>query len=373
MTPQPKKILCMLDSLGAGGAQRQLVELAIGYKERGYEVAFLIYAKAFDNYYIPTLDEAGIPVMDIEEPNYFLRVIRMRRMIVRYSPDIIIAFLETPAFIAEMASIFPHKWKLIVGERSAAPKKLKERRLRFFLHCHRFADAVVANSQANLDIVRQVAPELDKKRQYVIYNSLNPDKLTCNDSFKYCTHTRRNLLIASSHQYLKNLDGLIEAVKLLPDDLRNKLVINWYGHNKFCFYDHSFEDGKQKIKAYGLDDNFVFHDATLTIYNHMREADAIGLFSKYEGFPNAVCEGMYLSKPIVATRVSDIPLLLKEGENAFFADAGSPQTIANALTAFLLAPPEHLQEMGAKNHAKAQVLFDKKTILDQYERLFNKE
>lgn len=32
------KILCVIDSLGSGGAQRQLVSLAKGFKEKGNEV-----------------------------------------------------------------------------------------------------------------------------------------------------------------------------------------------------------------------------------------------------------------------------------------------------------------------------------------------
>lgn len=365
-----KRILCMIDMLGSGGAQRQLVELALGYKERGYEVAFLIYFKAFDSYYDKTLQDAGIPIMDVLEPNYLKRILRMRRMIKDYAPDVVIAFLEVPAFIAEMASILPHRWKLIVGERSAAPKKRTERRLRFFLHCHRFADAIVANSHANLDIVREVAPEVDTRKMHVIYNSLNPDKFTLDDSFVFGAKPRRTLLIASSHRYLKNLDGLIEAVHRLSPELRERLLIRWFGHNKFSATDHSLEEGQRKIAAYGLDANFAFHDATLEVYDHMRQADGIGLFSHFEGFPNAICEGMFLAKPIVATRVSDIPLLLNETENAFLCDADDPDTIAQALTRFLSATPEQLQRMGQANRLKAQQLFNKTTILDQYEHLF---
>ena len=35
-----KRILCFIDSLGAGGAQRQLVNLAIGLKKRDYSFFF---------------------------------------------------------------------------------------------------------------------------------------------------------------------------------------------------------------------------------------------------------------------------------------------------------------------------------------------
>ena len=33
-------ILCVIDILGSGGAQRQLVNIAIGFKERGHTVSF---------------------------------------------------------------------------------------------------------------------------------------------------------------------------------------------------------------------------------------------------------------------------------------------------------------------------------------------
>lgn len=37
------KILCVIDCLGSGGAQRQLVNLATAFKEKGHEVSFLVY------------------------------------------------------------------------------------------------------------------------------------------------------------------------------------------------------------------------------------------------------------------------------------------------------------------------------------------
>ena len=53
-----KRILCFIDSLGAGGAQRQLVNLAIGLKKRDYIVSFLVYH--VDDFYLPILQENGI-------------------------------------------------------------------------------------------------------------------------------------------------------------------------------------------------------------------------------------------------------------------------------------------------------------------------
>lgn len=59
-----KRILCFIDSLGAGGAQRQLVNLAIGLKKRGYIVHFLVYH--VDNFYLPILQENCIGINSFE-------------------------------------------------------------------------------------------------------------------------------------------------------------------------------------------------------------------------------------------------------------------------------------------------------------------
>lgn len=362
------KILCIINNLGSGGAQRQLVNLAVGFRQKGYDVDFLIYAPSVSHYYYDTIRRNGMNIMEVDEDNYALRVLKMRRVIHRYQPDVILAFLEVAAFIAEMSSILPHKWKLIVGERSADPRKRTSRRLRFFLHCHRFADYIVANSQANIDIIKQVAPELPDAKYRVIYNGLDPDKFVVDNDFTFCRNTKRNILIASSHRYVKNLRNLIEAVHLLSPDDRNAIHIHWYGNQHLD--DNSFEENMQRIANLHLEDIFSFYPPTLDIYDYMRQADAVALFSHFEGFPNALCEGMMLAKPVIATRVSDIPLIIKDPDNGFLCSADYPESIATALEKFIRATPMQLKSMGLSNRNKALTLFDKQSILQQYEQLF---
>ena len=52
------RLLCFIDSLGAGGAQRQLVTLAIEFAKRGYDVEFLLYEH--NDFYLPTLRDNNI-------------------------------------------------------------------------------------------------------------------------------------------------------------------------------------------------------------------------------------------------------------------------------------------------------------------------
>lgn len=54
-----------------GDAQRQLVGLPIGFKEKGNDVSFLVYHN--EGFFKYLLDVAKIPVVSVIEPNYFTK------------------------------------------------------------------------------------------------------------------------------------------------------------------------------------------------------------------------------------------------------------------------------------------------------------
>lgn len=57
--------------------------------------------------------------------------------------------------------------------------------------------------------------------------------------------------------------------------------------------------------------------------------DYLVLSSDSEGLPNVVLESMSMSKPVVSTRVSDVPLLI--GDTGFLAEPGDPDSLASAI------------------------------------------
>ena len=75
------RLLCFIDILGSGGAQRQLVNLAVGFKKRGCDVSFLAYHA--DDFYLPLLRDNGIRLDLIEEKSYLRRLFACRRFIRR--------------------------------------------------------------------------------------------------------------------------------------------------------------------------------------------------------------------------------------------------------------------------------------------------
>lgn len=356
------KILCVIDSLGSGGAQRQLVNLAVAFKEKGHDVSFLVYHS--DPFYYGALNKKSIPVIEVIEPNYFKRLLKMRKFIRTGSYDSVLSFLEAANFIATVSGFPFRKWRLVVGERSANPAILTSAKLRFFRLFHLFADAVVANSHENIKLVKKVNPllSLSNKKLHVIYNLIDFEKWQSRpENYVFRKNGKLNLIVVASHQYLKNLNGLVEAVNLLKDNEKSQLVINWYGG---ASQDDSKIKALEKIQEYKLSDIFNFHEPTVDIANKMNEADALGLFSFYEGLPNVVCEAMVNSKPVMSSNVSDISLLLDYEQLVFDPCIGT--SILQALQYILQLDKDTLIYISKNNKKQAELFFKKNKIINDY-------
>lgn len=358
------KILCFIDSLGSGGAQRQLVELAIGFKERGHDVTLLIYHDV--NFYEKILEKFNINVVCVSAENYIYRFIRIRRYIRNGKFDSVISFLESPSFIATFSSLPFRNWSLIVGERSSNPAIFKSLRLRFYRLFHLFSDYVVFNSYANMYMVKKINPFLSDIRLKVIYNIVDEARWKIDYQTKEFKKTNVfKLIVLSSHQYLKNLNGLIEAVNLLTDEEKSRLEVIWYGDSIVApYFDNSYIEAITKIKYFGLDNIFSFYSATPDVSIYLKEASALGLFSFYEGLPNAVCEAMFIGKPVIASNISDIPLLLKNELLLF--DPQNILSISTTIKYLLELDQDELANIGDTNREIAYSLFRKDKIIDVY-------
>lgn len=357
------KILCLIDCLGSGGAQRQLVELAKLFKNNGDDVSFLTYHP--DSFYLKTLEEAHVGIHCIIEPNYFRRFMKMRSYIRKGKYQVLLSFLEGSNFVATMSGFPARSWKTIVGERSANPHILRSPKQWLYRWLHLCADYVVSNSKTNIQLIKKINPFLSKGKCKVIYNLVDLDYWKPSTDYIPLRNGKLRLLIASSHQYIKNLKGLVEGVNNLTAEEKQCLIIDWYGD---VSGDSSLEEARCLIKQYSLDDTFNFFPATFEIVEKMQEADVVGLFSLYEGLPNAICEGMAVGKPIIATNVSDIPFLLSK-ENGILCDPHDPHSIMLVIRKVLTMKMETIVEMGERSRRFALELFAKEVIFEKYKEI----
>lgn len=362
-----KKIILFIDNLCSGGAQRQLVNLAAMLKERHYDVSVLVYQDI--PFYKHYLDEQNIPVVLVERPSYIQRLFAIRRYLRHCGAHTVITFLETPGFIACFSKIGGAKWKLITSERSAKKRTFTNRRQKLFNQFERFADAKVCNSENARRLWNKFYPQWSEK-YITIYNPVDIPASIQQMAINHRRGTQLRIAVAASYQELKNPHGLIEAVHQLPDDYKQRLQIVWHGRREITAGDTmAYDRSVALIEQYGLQSTITLNDETSDIYSVMAESDAIGLFSFVEGLPNAICEGMTLGKPIIMSRVSDYDILTNG--NGVLCDPRSADSIRDALATLLDASEETMREMGKISKEKANMLFSRDQVCDQWVALIN--
>lgn len=359
------KILCVIDSLGSGGAQRQIVNIAKGLKRRGNNVSFLVYHE--ENFYLDDLEKMDIPCNIIQSSSYIFRIIKIRNFIRSGNFESILSFLEGANFMVTLAGFPFRKWRLILGERNANPNILNSKKLRMYRWFHFFCDKIVSNSQANLDMVMKINPLLDRKKMKVIYNAVDLNEWCPSDDYIPLKNRKINILIGATHEERKNASGMLQALNNLSPIELSKINIEWYGR-----FDKSYEETIRMTEEFKLQDVVSYYPATKEIKNKIIEADVIGLFSTYEGLPNIVCEAMSMGKPIMASAISDLPKILEETENILFSPLKTEE-IVKAFKNLVNMPKEKLIEIGVSNRVIAEQLFDPENSYEKYFLLLNDE
>ena len=363
-----KRVVMFIDSLGSGGAQRQVVNVARLLKQVGYDIEVLVYRDL--PFYNHILEEAGIPIALIDAKNYASRLLKSRRWLNRSHADVVIAFLETPGFISCFSKIGHKKWKLITTERSAKMETFTSRRGRIYNQFERFSNAKVGNSENAISMWRKYYPQYNDKYS-VIYNCVSVPEEYTSRVHTYRVNGKLRITVAASYQELKNPFRVIEAVNLLSDEEKAQLDLRWYGRIEVTtgntdVYDRAVE----MIKEYHLEGCVHLESETNEIYRLMTESDVIGLFSTVEGLPNAVCEGMTIGRPILMSRVSDYDVLVSD--NGVLCDPELVESLRDALASMLSLSAQELERMGLASQKRAEALFSADAITKQWSDLIER-
>ncbi len=362
------RIFCLIDSLGSGGAQRQLVTMAVGLKKRGHLIRFLVYHK--NDHFLPLLQAEDIYCQIIQPCSYVQRVLAIRQILREGWQDVVLAFLEAPSFYAELACIPTKRWGLVVGERLADPSMRRGIGL-WLRQFHRLADAVVCNSYTNQLMLEALFPFL-KKKMFTVYNTVD---LTLFHSVSDETINNENIcergfriVIAAGYHEKKNMINVAKALLILKNKkIPLPIVVDWFGAMQADQV--PYKKVQQFIAENELENIFRLHDTTRDIAIEYCNADAIGLFSFYEGLPNVVCEGMASGKPILLSNVCDAGNLVEDGKNGFLCDPSSPEDIADKIIIMFTLSELQRRQMGLESRRMAELLFAESVVIDRYEHI----
>lgn len=354
-----KKIILFTDCLGAGGAQRQLVGLAIMLKEKDYNVTVATYHNI--DFYKKQLDDAGVRNLVIPNgSNKKTRIWAVRTFLKKERPDWVASYQETPSLLACIAKVTGCKFRLIVSERNTTQAVGMNERVRFFLY--RWADAIVPNSYAQENYLTSHYPWMQKKLK-TITNFVDLDY------FSFIERKKRKvpeIVIAATIWSSKNTLGFIEAVKKLVDR-NSRFHVSWYGKSNIDM--DYYNESLQKIQEYGIQDYIELKDKTKQIKNVYHNADLFCLPSFYEGTPNVICEAISTGLPVACSDVCDNYIYVKPGCNGVLFDPNNPNDMANKISQLLYISSLEFEKYQKNSRQIALGKLSKDVFVDAYVKI----
>lgn len=358
------KLTLVIYSLNSGGAQRVMSIMANYWAAKDWKINLL------------TLDDGKIPAfynleshiqhvplgIAVKSPNPIIaiwnnlkRIQILRTAIINSQPNAVISFTDQTNAIALLAT----RWlniPVVVSERNdpaTFPISKIWEQLRQWTYP--FADRIVVQTQRALNYF----PSDLQARACVIPNPVllpankkeTPDKLL----------GKRALIAIGRLVPQKGFDLLLQAFAKLKDRYPEWTVtILGEGHLRseleaLC---HQLE----------LSDRVDFPGAVENIYERLQQADIFVMSSRFEGFPNALCEAMACGLPVISTDCPSGPReIIRDGVDGILI----PNQDLSALTAAMdrLMSDQKERKRLASRASEVTERFSLEKIMGMWEKL----
>lgn len=353
------RILCLIESLGSGGAERQLTGLAVMLKQQGIEVEVAYYIK--EEFYLGFLQENNVSVQYLPKAaSVYKRFFVLKEYIRTKNPDVVVSYSPATSMITGLLKALGAKFKLIASERNTTQSLSRREKSKFFF-C-RWADVIVPNSYAQGAFIKKHYPKYESKVS-VITNFVDTD-FFCPVGEKMFDSQTCRMACVSRLAAQKNVLGFLDVVKRLKDE-NVPVQIDWYGSTNTDYGQKCMD----KAKNLGLDGIICFKGETNDIRTVYRQYDVMCLPSFYEGFPNVVCEAMSCGTPILCGNVCDNGYIVTDGENGLLFDPKSVDDMIEKIKAFVSMTAEQRKAMSEANRHKALGLFSTTAFIEKYRKI----
>jgi glycosyltransferase involved in cell wall biosynthesis len=349
----------LIESDGPGGAERMLASLATELQAAGAENVVIVPAHG-EGWLARELSGTGVQIelFRLDRPvsptfaRWLAETLRRHRVTLAHSHEFTMAVYG--AWAARRAGI-PHLFTMH-GSRYYAGRLRRRVAMRVAAE---LSQTVVAVSQS---LARHLSHDLwlrpsrivtipNGARFTPVVRSSLRDELRLSDGDR--------LAVAIGNLYpVKGHDYLVQALALLAERVpRLHVAIAGRGELEAPL--------RARAQALRVGDRFHLLGLRSDIGNVLAGAEVFVLPSLSEGVPLALLEAMLASRPIVATAVGEVPMVLNGGRVGVLVPPGDAAALADAL-AHLLSDPERSRRLGAAAALRAAAEYSLGTMVERY-------
>ncbi len=379
------RVLLVIRSLDSGGTQRQCIELAKGLTSKGIEVHIAVFYSG-ERLEREVTEIPQIQLHDLRKRgrwHLLPLLINFRRLLSRYSFEIVYGFLSTGNLLALISKMTRPNQRPSVfwGIRDSNTDYNVYDPLLKTAHTlenlfSRFADKIITNSEAGQSFcLERGFPE---KKLLTIHNGIDTEHYKSSKAHKYKIRASLGIgddsilvgIVARIHPK-KDLATFVKAAKLLSKKVDN-LYFLCIGGNSPRYKDYA--DGlKLLCRNEGIDEIVQWLGDRDDINKLLSGIDIFSLTSSYgEGFPNVIAEAMACNTPCVVTNCGDSKIIV--GDIGKIVPVRDPKALFQAWLALIALTKEERERLGAMSRARITSLFSvdrmvEKTLYAIYEAL----
>jgi glycosyltransferase involved in cell wall biosynthesis len=330
-------IALFLPSLRGGGAEKVMVNLALGFVEQGLKVD-LVLAKAEGPYLSRVPEE--VRVVDLGARRVLYSLPGLVRYLRRERPQAMLSALNYANIVAIWAKLLARvQTHLVVSERntlscstqnaSSVRVKLLPLLIKIF---YPYADAVVAVSHGVAeDLITMTGLPMEKVK--VIYNPVITPELFVKaeeplDHPWFRPGEPPVVLGVGRLTKQKDFPTLIRAFALVRKERPARLMILGEGEERPKL--------ETLARELGIEEDFVLPGFVENPYKYMKRASAFVLSSRWEGLPAVLIEALALGVPVISTNCPSGPAeILEHGKWGCLVPVGEPHLLARAILEIL--------------------------------------
>ncbi|MEN6602426.1 MAG: glycosyltransferase [Bryobacteraceae bacterium] len=363
------RIALLTTSLDRGGAEAQVVSLAVELARRGYKTA--VISLTVPSAYKAELSDVGVEVFSLRmspgvaDPRGLWRLIRF---LVRFRPQVLHSHLFHANIVARVARLFVPVPVVISTLHSASESGQHRTGTRARDTAYRIsgwlADRVVAVCEAVA--ARHVACKAVRRAKLrVIPNGVDCHVFRPDPERRAAM--RGELRVGDAFVWLAA--GRLMWKKDYPTMLRAFAALRGHG-SVLVVAGTGPQTGELRDMAAAINLNVRWLGALSDVAALMNAADGLELSSVVEGLPMVSLEAAASGLIAVSTSAGGASEAVSEGQTGFVVPVGDAEALATAMTRVESLEASERERMAEGARARALALFDIHAVTDAWERCY---
>ncbi len=362
----PVPILLLTRSLGEGGTERQVAELARSFDSKRFTAH--VGCTVGGGFRAEELRQSGIPILELQmnslmSPQAVHALNGLKHYVQANDIQLIHAF-DAPMVIFGVPAGRLSAARVVLSSQRCYEDTIYPPHQKYVWMAHRFAHGVVANCQAMREHLL-THYHLPQEKIRVCYNGLDTT------AFQPGLRVRPPAL-----REAKLVIGVVSVLR--PEKAMNLLLEAFAGVRHLTpglilliVGSGPEEQGlRQLSEKLGIFGQCVFQPSTNQVSEWLRAIDIFVLPTRSEALSNSIMEAMACGCCVVASRVGGNPELVEEGKTGLLFESGDAQGLADQLR-HLILNPQLRETMAAAGAEKMATRFSIQTSVANMQTIYD--